>query len=107
MEALVDLDRSRPGLGDQLTAALREAIAAGRLAPGTRLPSSRDLAVELTLSRGVVVGAYEQLIAEGRLVTRRGAGTTVAAAESAPRLPGPPPRSELVEVGFRPLRPGL
>ena len=78
MEALVDLDRSRPGLGDQLTAALREAIAAGRLAPGTRLPSSRDLAVELKLSRGVVVGAYEQLIAEGRLVTRHGGGTLVA-----------------------------
>jgi GntR family transcriptional regulator/MocR family aminotransferase len=107
VEALVDLDRSRPGLGDQLTAALRDAIAAGRLAPGTRLPSSRDLAVGLKLSRGVVVGAYEQLIAEGRLVTRRGAGTTVAAAEAAPRLPGPPPPSELVQVGFRPLRPGL
>ena len=75
MEALVELDRSRPGLGDQLAVALREAISAGRLAAGTRLPSSRDLAADLRLSRGVVVAAYEQLIAEGRLVSRRGSGT--------------------------------
>jgi len=85
MEALVSLDRSRPGLGEQLTAALRAAIAEGRLAPGSRLPSSRELAADLRVSRGVVVAAYEQLAAEGRLLTRRGSGTTVAAA--------PPPRT--------------
>ncbi|MEV4618852.1 PLP-dependent aminotransferase family protein [Asanoa sp. NPDC049573] len=84
MEALLDLDRSRPGLGDQLTTALRAAITDGRLAPGTRLPSTRQLAADLRVSRGVVVGAYEQLIAEGRLLSARGAGTSVAATPSFP-----------------------
>ncbi|MET0811198.1 MAG: winged helix-turn-helix domain-containing protein, partial [Thermoleophilaceae bacterium] len=44
---------------------LREAIRAGRLTPGAALPSSRALAVDLGISRGVVVEAYEQLTAEG------------------------------------------
>jgi GntR family transcriptional regulator/MocR family aminotransferase len=77
-ETLVQLDRGRPGLADQLIDALRDAIAGGRLAPGTRLPSSRALATDLKLSRGVVVEAYEQLVAEGRLLSRQGAGTVVA-----------------------------
>jgi len=77
-EAFVALDRSAGALGDQLTGALRAAIEQGRLAPGTRLPSSRALAADLRLSRGVVVGAYEQLTAEGRLLARHGSGTTVA-----------------------------
>ena len=59
--------------------ALREAVRGGRLAPGTRLPSTRALCIELGVSRGVVVDAYAQLAAEGYLHTRRGAGTTVAA----------------------------
>ncbi|MFV2087116.1 PLP-dependent aminotransferase family protein [Micromonospora sp. LOL_021] len=83
-EVLVELDRTRPGLAGQLTCALRAAISDGRLSAGTRLPSSRDLAGELALSRGVVVEAYEQLSAEGWLLARRGAGTTVA---------GRPPRT--------------
>jgi GntR family transcriptional regulator/MocR family aminotransferase len=106
MEALVGLDRSRPGLGDQLAVALREAISAGRLAAGTRLPSSRDLAAELRLSRGVVVAAYEQLIAEGRLVSRRGSGTVVAPSPAVTPPPAPA-RSDLVDVEHLPLRPGL
>ncbi|BCB86924.1 hypothetical protein Psuf_042370 [Phytohabitans suffuscus] len=77
-EALVQLDRGRPGLADQLVDTLREAIADGRLPPGTRLPSTRALAKDLALSRGVVVEAYEQLAAEGRLLSRQGAGTVVA-----------------------------
>src|SRR6478672_4867024 len=59
--------------------ALREAVRSGRLAPGTRLPATRALAVQLGVSRGVVVDAYAQLAAEGYLDTRRGGGTTVAA----------------------------
>ncbi len=47
--------------------------------PGIRLPSSRALALDLGLSRGLVVGVYEQLTAEGYLVGRRGSGTRVAA----------------------------
>ncbi|GAB2925237.1 PLP-dependent aminotransferase family protein [Micromonospora polyrhachis] len=84
LETLIELDRSRPGLTDQLTEALREAIVWGRLAPGTRLPASRGLAADLRLSRGVVVEAYEQLVAEGRLVARRGSGTVVAAPSAGP-----------------------
>ena len=65
------------GVGARLTRSLREAIGAGRFPPGTRLPSSRVLAADLGVSRGVVVAAYEQLVAEGRLVARRGSGTRV------------------------------
>jgi GntR family transcriptional regulator / MocR family aminotransferase len=70
--------------------ALREAVRSGRLAPGTRLPATRALAVELGVSRGVVVDAYAQLAAEGYLHTRRGGGTTVAeAAPATEAMPAP------------------
>ncbi|WP_194908529.1 PLP-dependent aminotransferase family protein [Catenulispora rubra] len=58
--------------------ALREAIRDGRLGAGTRLPSTRTLAVELGLARGTVSAAYDQLVAEGHLVAVRGSGTHVA-----------------------------
>jgi len=64
--------------GRALESALREAIRTGRLRPGTRLPSSRDLAGQLGLARGTVTAGYTQLIAEGYLVARHGSGTTVA-----------------------------
>lgn len=62
----------------QMQRALREAIQKGRLSPGCMLPSSRVFASELGLSRGVVVDAYEQLLAEGYLCSRRGSSTYVA-----------------------------
>ena len=46
-----------------------------RLAPGTLLPSSRALAAELGLARNTVADAYGQLVAEGWLTARQGAGT--------------------------------
>lgn len=58
--------------------ALRDAIRAGRLLPGTRLPSTRDLAAELGLARNTVSAAYEQLTAEGFLSARQGSGTVVS-----------------------------
>jgi GntR family transcriptional regulator/MocR family aminotransferase len=58
--------------------ALRAAVRDGRLAAGTRLPSTRALAGDLGLSRGTVVEAYAQLTAEGYLDARHGAGTWVA-----------------------------
>ena len=58
--------------------ALREAIRDGRLAAGTKLPSTRTLAVELGLARGTVSAAYDQLVAEGHLTAVRGSGTRVA-----------------------------
>jgi GntR family transcriptional regulator/MocR family aminotransferase len=104
-EALVELDRAQPRLGEQLTCALRGAIVQGRLTPGTRLPSTRDLAADLGLSRGLVVGAYEQLVAEGRLVGRRGSGTVVAPVVALSTVePVVPERGHWT---IAPLRPGV
>lgn len=73
----------------QLEASLRSAIRAGRLRPGSRLPSSRALAAELGVSRRLVVEAYEQLAAEGHLVAHRGSGTRVAPRPLEPRRAAP------------------
>ena len=70
--------RVRAGLEE----ALRDAVRDGRLAAGTRLPSSRALAVDLGLARNTVAEAYSQLVAEGWLVARQGSGTRVAGATS-------------------------
>jgi GntR family transcriptional regulator/MocR family aminotransferase len=64
----------------QLAEWFRRAIAEGQLRPGQRIPSTRTLATELKVSRLPVLGAYEQLHAEGYLESRIGAGTRVAAA---------------------------
>ncbi len=66
-------------LREQLVRFFRKGVADGTLQPGIRLPASRVLAQELGLSRITVSGAYEQLVAEGFLEARRGAGTYVAA----------------------------
>ncbi|HXB64562.1 MAG TPA: PLP-dependent aminotransferase family protein [Solirubrobacteraceae bacterium] len=80
-ELLVELDRGGElSLGEQLVGGIREAIRTGRLAPGAALPSTRGLAAELGVSRGVVGEAYGQLAAEGYLSTRRGAPARVSAA---------------------------
>src|SRR5690242_9485214 len=90
---LVRLDRSaRQPLRAQLEASLREAIRSGRLRGGERLPSSRELARELGVSRGMVQECYGQLLAEGYLTSRGGSATRVAdirerPAADSPRLP--------------------
>jgi len=61
----------------QLYEVLRRAMLEGRLQPGDRLPSSRDLAQDLHLSRNTVVAAVAQLTVEGYLVSRVGSGTYV------------------------------
>ena len=82
---LVPLDRSDPTpLGHQLQEQLRAAVRAGRVRAGERLPSSRRLAEELQVSRGMVVACYEQLVAEGYLVGTGGSGTRVAAGVAEP-----------------------
>jgi GntR family transcriptional regulator/MocR family aminotransferase len=78
MSVLVRLDRSAGGLGLQLERGLRQRIQSGVLAPGAALPSTRELAERLGLSRGLVLAAYAQLLAEGYVVARRGSGTRVA-----------------------------
>ncbi|MEO6084426.1 MAG: PLP-dependent aminotransferase family protein, partial [Umezawaea sp.] len=70
---------------------LRQAIRDGRLTTGTRLPSSRDLAGQLDVSRGTVTAAYAQLVGEGYLSAKRGSGTTVTAAGGWPSDSGPLP----------------
>jgi len=73
----IELDR-RQGLSRQLYQALRARVLDGRLASGTRLPASRDLALALAISRNSVVRAYDQLYAEGFIEGRVGDGTYVA-----------------------------
>src|ERR1700722_18410461 len=76
---LVRLDRADPRpLRAQLEASLREAIRGGRLRAGERLPSSRELARALGVSRGMVQECYGQLLAEGYLTSRTGSATRVA-----------------------------
>lgn len=80
----------------QLYDALRGAILDRRLPPETRLPATRVLARSLGVSRTTVIGAFEQLIAEGYLDGKVGAGTFVAhvlpddqlrVAQQTPRVP--------------------
>jgi GntR family transcriptional regulator/MocR family aminotransferase len=73
----IELDRHQ-GLSRQLYQALRVRVLDGRLASGTRLPASRDLAAALSISRNSVVRAYDQLYAEGFIEGRVGDGTYVA-----------------------------
>ncbi|MCO6006656.1 PLP-dependent aminotransferase family protein [Actinoallomurus purpureus] len=87
MDLHLTLDRSAGRLAFQLADRLRDLVRRGTLVPGHRLPSTRDLAGDLNVSRGVVVTAYEQLVAEGFLVSRQGDGTRVARAP----VPEPPP----------------
>lgn len=80
------------GSRETLTTALRDAARSGRLASGTMLPPSRTLAADLGLARNTVADAYAELVAEGWLASRQGAGTWVVgtAAPSPPRNPLPP-----------------
>ncbi|MGW7281885.1 MocR-like pyridoxine biosynthesis transcription factor PdxR [Streptomyces sp. NPDC054844] len=95
--------------GRALQEALRDAVRSGRLTPGTRLPSSRDLAADLKVSRGLVTEAYEQLTAEGYLRSGRGAGTWVgdAVRTARPRARDLAPRSPADRVDFVPGTPDL
>ncbi len=105
-ELLIRLERDGGApLGAQLERELREAIRSRRLSPGERLPSSRKLAGELGVSRGLVQECYAQLLAEGFLSARSGSGTHVAAGPGLPtEPPGQPPaaRHARPAIDFRP-----
>jgi GntR family transcriptional regulator/MocR family aminotransferase len=99
---------SGAGKRARLETALRDAVRARRLAPGTRLPPTRVLCRELGVSRGVVVDAYAQLAAEGYLRTRRGGGTTVAELDDAGTIPAPTRRADTpVRFDMNPFTPAL
>jgi GntR family transcriptional regulator/MocR family aminotransferase len=101
-QLLVSVQRSGGlPLRAQIERELREAVRGGRLRAGTALPSTRVLARQLGVSRGVVVEAYAQLAAEGYLTARQGAPTRVAAVDGGRRRrraadpPVPAPRYDL------------
>lgn len=72
------LDRTAgPSLPSQIAATVRRDVASGALRPGEPLPSSRVLARRLSVSRGSVESAYDQLLAEGYLLSRARSGTFV------------------------------
>jgi GntR family transcriptional regulator / MocR family aminotransferase len=80
IDLMVSLDRDAAvGLRAQLEHQLRESVRSGTLRHGAALPSTRALARELGVARGVVMEAYAQLAAEGYLVSSQGAPTRVAA----------------------------
>src|SRR5580765_2081118 len=109
-ELLLQLDRGRdqPPLRSQLEAGLRDAIRDGRLQGGERLPSSRELARELGVSRGLVSECYVQLRAEGYLSARSGSATrVVAGARDEPDAEVAPEPSPRLAVEFRPGIPDL
>ena len=99
-ELAIDLDRNGgDALHRQIEASIRQRIRRGALPAGVALPPTRALAAELGVTRGVVVEAYAQLVAEGYLTSRSGGYTQVAPASAAaapsaatPR-PGRPARS--------------
>ena len=90
MRALANLwiDRTaRPTLQDQLARQIRERIRSGDLAPGDSLPSTRDLATELKVSRNTAVYAYERLMSEGYLESASRARVFVSPSITMPREP--------------------
>ncbi|UUO06677.1 PLP-dependent aminotransferase family protein [Blastopirellula sp. J2-11] len=75
----LEIDRSvTQPLHRQLESQLRDAIRAGRLRPGEKLPSTRGLCRQLQIARNTVAAAYEQLLAEGFLEAEIGSGTRVS-----------------------------
>ncbi|HWT06172.1 MAG TPA: winged helix-turn-helix domain-containing protein, partial [Xanthomonadales bacterium] len=77
----LDVDvRQRGTIRSQLLAQLRAAVRDLRLPAGARLPSTRAVAQRLSISRSTVTDVFDQLLAEGVLVARHGAGTYVSPA---------------------------
>jgi GntR family transcriptional regulator/MocR family aminotransferase len=113
------IDRSaRPTLQDQLARQIRERIRSGDLAPGDPLPSTRDLATELKVSRNTAVYAYERLISEGYLQSASRTGIFVSPSITIPRdlkpkkdttrTPGPAAQPHLSPPRpFRPCQPDV
>ncbi|AOB29293.1 DNA-binding protein [Bordetella bronchiseptica] len=85
--------RGATPLSRQIYALLRDLILAGDLPAGTKLPATRALALDTGLSRNTVLHAYDQLLAEGYLVSAFGSGTFVS--DTVPATPEPPAPPEI------------
>jgi GntR family transcriptional regulator / MocR family aminotransferase len=109
-ELLLSVDRGRGGaIGRQIETQLRGTISSGVLPTGTALPSTRVLAEDLEVSRGVVARAYRQLAAEGYITLRQGAnpcvnGFPATGGSSAQQQSGP---TEKYRFDLRPDLPDL
>lgn len=108
-DLFIDFDRTRQRqLRVQIEDGLREAIRSGRLAAGAVVPSTRALAADLGVTRKVVVEAYDQLVAEGYLISRQGAPTIVNFSPTTQTHVEPASAHEAeIAVDFRPGRPDL
>lgn len=107
-DLLIALEHGRGELSAQLTRALRTSVREGRLTADARLPSTRELAGELGVSRGVVVEAYAQLVSEGYLVSRPGSGTRVGRGIAGGGRSTPPaPPEPVVRYDLKPGTPDL
>jgi GntR family transcriptional regulator/MocR family aminotransferase len=108
IDLMVGLDRdSAVALRSQLEHQLRESVRSGTLRHGAPLPSTRALARELGVARGVVMEAYAQLAAEGYLVSRQGAPTRVAARAAAPQATAGATEPSAPRFDFRPGAPDV
>jgi GntR family transcriptional regulator/MocR family aminotransferase len=108
VELLAGVQRGHARLGAQIEGQLRGGIRDGALRPGTQLPSTRDLARQLGVSRRIVVDAYQQLAAEGYLELRQGARPQIA--ETCAGAEAPIARRRRLthpRFDFRPSRPDL
>jgi GntR family transcriptional regulator / MocR family aminotransferase len=105
VDLLVEVARDSPvALHRQIEASIRHGIRSGRLPRGAALPPTRVLAADLGVSRGVVVEAYQQLVAEGYLSSLSGGYTRVTIGPQ-PAIPPARPRSAAVpRIDFCPCR---
>jgi GntR family transcriptional regulator/MocR family aminotransferase len=103
IDLFVVLDRGQPrSLAVQIEEQIRRAVHAGALKPGTAMPSTRDLARQLAISRGVVVNTYAQLSEEGYLIVRPGSRPRISdAAALIWTAPGVSPPSAPARYDFR------
>jgi GntR family transcriptional regulator/MocR family aminotransferase len=106
-ELLISLVPGAGPLRRQLAAVIADAVRAGRLRPQSRLPSSRDLAAQLGVSRGVVTDAYAQLSAQGFLETQPRMAPLVAAGASVPSDDPQEPSRRGVRFDFTPTTPDV
>ena len=104
-DVLIPLNRSSgEALRSQLERGLRDAIRSGRLRADEKLPSTRELARGLGISRGMVVDCFDQLQAEGYLVARGGSATRVSpSARRPPRVTSPPPKAPIPFPAAQPM----